>query len=170
MNWLLPHHWTGNPALSVALESGREQIREWLNWTLQSKCCCLSVVLVVSGVADRVHSLQNTCLHTSPWCLPFFCLYYTERQLADFYPLTLKNHKQIASIMQRKPDWIWTPFYGSISVMFIYPKWMLFSHCLALIYSCCVTRCYVAVYQTMESIQSCIAVCISTPGLTLESQ
>lgn len=28
MNWLLPHHWTGNPALSVALESGREQIRE----------------------------------------------------------------------------------------------------------------------------------------------
>lgn len=97
--------------------------------------------------------------------MPFLHVYYIERHLADRYPLPLKNHKQIVSIMQRKPDWIWTPFYASISHVYL-SKWVLASYCLALIYSCYIMRCCVAVYQRTGSIQACIAVCISTPAYT----
>lgn len=50
-----------------------------------------------------------------------------------------------------------TPSHASVSVCV--SNWTLPSHCLALIYSCYITRCCVAVYQCTESIQACIAVC-----------
>lgn len=52
---------------------------------------------------------------------------YTETHLASlslfFFFFFNLYHKQIASIMERKPDWIWIFFFfnASSSVMFIYP-------------------------------------------------
>lgn len=58
-------------------------------------------------MTDRVCPPQNACV--TPALDAFFHVNYTERHLVDPYPSPLlkkKNHKQIASVMQRIPDWI----------------------------------------------------------------
>lgn len=105
-----PHHRTGSSALSVALESGREQLRAIeLNLAKQVPC-------FIRGPSFR-DDRPTRCTHlemlaySSPWCLSFTGVVHScechERHLADPYPSPFKeNHKQIANIMQRRPDWL----------------------------------------------------------------
>lgn len=111
--------------------------------------------------------------HSSPWCLSFTGVVHSrechERRLVDPYPSPFKkNHKQIASIMQRRPDWLGLLLMPLLVINIAgVCKRTLASLGLVLIYSYYELLCSsVSVHREHPA---WIAVCVCTPGLTLVS-
>lgn len=151
MNWLLvtgpgTQIWVWPLSLAHSRE-GNDLI-----FTLQSKFSVLSVY-------GRLQGDKFKCTHLKPFghtpALDAFLLneLYRQRPLAvsdtpPSPPPLFLNHKQIASIMERKPDWIWTlcmPLL--VSCLCILMDIILSDYYLALIYNYYILWDYVAVYQ-----------------------
>lgn len=120
--------------------------------------------------------------HTSSWCLSFKWVIYRDAfsfsQLVFFFFFNL-YHKQIASIMERKPDWIWIFFFLMllpVSCSYIQMDVILSDDYLALIYNYYIIGDYVAIY-TQPGCTPGLYRCMSTrkykwiymPGFTLPS-